>query len=126
MPLFMEKRFPILLTLIIYIFFIYTTQAVILIAQAEDAIEPEYGKGSYQEGWDAELNETKVEEDLDVTSEDVFGIFGFIFNFATFSYLEMPLPIFFVLNFVNLIVLITIIFISASLIYDFIKALPFT
>ena len=103
MPLFMEKRFPVLIILLFFIFSIYTIE--IFVIQGSNELKND--DLTYQDSFNPTLNETAVEAELNANSGDIFALFGFIFNFLTFQYLEMPFPALLVLNFINLIVIVT-------------------
>ena len=123
MGLFLENRLKILLVLLVFIFVVYTTQGF-LVAGQDSIKNPEVTeresvniKGNYTEGETPEGT---------AGLNDIFETFGNLFKFFTFQFMDMPAIIMTFMSFVMGVIATITIFIVVSVVYDIIKALPFT
>ena len=121
----MENRLKTMVILFVLIFCVYTTQFFVL--SGIDSLE---SPGEYEDigGFSANSSRSQTEIELE-KSTNIFSIIGGMFEFLTFQgFVESGMNVYALLliNFVMLIVGIIVIYILASIIYDFVKALPFT
>jgi len=127
MGLFLENRLKILLILLVFIFVVYTTSAVL--EPAAEAIKMNNPDGGYPTDINVNIkgNYTEGETPEDTAGlNDIFDTFGNLFKFFTFQFMDMPEVIMLFMTFVMGIVATVTIFIVVSVVYDIIKALPFT
>ncbi len=121
MPLFMENRFQVIIILTVFLTLIYGAELIVLNGQNEldnpdfDAsdIKPVNTSGTSQ-------------ENVGAVQTDIIGMIVGFFAFLTFAPVGMPAWAFWVVALMITVVWFTLTYVVFSIVYDFIKALPFT
>ena len=115
-------RLKAILFIVVMITFIYGAEALFM------DIDSSMGIGDYnQTGITGNISESEIQGLQQEESGGILGVLGGIFAFVTFgSIVEMPTWARFFLTLFVTGMVITIIYISYTFIYEFIKGLPFT
>jgi len=115
-------RLKAILFIVVMITFIYGAEALFM------DIDSSMGIGDYdQTGITGNLSESEIKGLQQEESGGILGVLGGVFAFVTFgSIIEMPTWARFFLTLFVTGMVITIIYISYTFIYEFIKGLPFT
>jgi len=115
-------RLKAILFIVVMITFIYGAEALFM------DIDDSMGIGGYnQTGIKGNLSESEIKELQQEESGGILGVLGGVFAFVTFgSIIEMPTWARFFLTLFVTGMVITIIYISYTFIYEFIKGLPLT
>ncbi len=115
-------RLKAILFIVVMITFIYGAEALFM------DIDSSMGIGDYnQTGITGNISESEIQGLQQEESGGILGVLGGVFAFVTFgSIVEMPTWARFFLTLFVTGMVITIIYISYTFIYEFIKGLPFT
>ena len=122
MPLFMESRLKVIVVLMLVIFAVYTTELIIIQGKNSLDIDREIPPEQYY----FNASQESAKQNVDTSSNDIFDMLGMLVGFLTFAPLAMPFYATLIMNFIMLIMWVIIIYIIVSIVYDFLKALPFT
>ena len=115
-------RLKAILFIVVMITFIYGAEALFM------DIDSSMGIGDYnQTGITGNISESEIQGLQQEESGGILGVLGGVFAFVTFgSIVEMPVWARFFLSLFVTGMVISIIYISYTFIYEFIKGLPFT